>query len=119
MSVIVSDTIASSPRPTGCRRCRTLRNTPGAGRGRSAPLDSTDDTTDLARVVQPTATTPLTERECDVIRLVAAGRTNRDIARELVISEHTVARHLQNMFVKLGVTSRAAATAFAYEHGLA
>jgi DNA-binding NarL/FixJ family response regulator len=61
----------------------------------------------------------LTAREAEVLRLVASGKTNRDIAVELVISEHTVARHLQNMFVKLGVTSRAAATAFAYEHDLA
>ena len=55
----------------------------------------------------------LTTREVDVLRLVAAGRTNRDIAAELVISEHTVCRHLQNIFTKLGVSSRAAATAFA------
>jgi ATP/maltotriose-dependent transcriptional regulator MalT len=61
----------------------------------------------------------LTAREAEVLRLVAAGKTNRDIAVELVISEHTVARHLQNMFPKLGVTSRAGATAFAYEHDLA
>jgi ATP/maltotriose-dependent transcriptional regulator MalT len=60
----------------------------------------------------------LTAREAEVLRLVAAGKTNRDIAVELVISEHTVARHLQNMFAKLGVSSRAAATAFAFEHGL-
>ena len=61
----------------------------------------------------------LTPREAEVLRLVAAGKTNRDIAVELVISEHTVARHLQNMFAKLGVSSRSAATAFAFEHGLA
>jgi ATP/maltotriose-dependent transcriptional regulator MalT len=61
----------------------------------------------------------LTAREVEVLRLVAAGRTNRDIAVELVISEHTVARHLQNTFAKLGVSSRAAATAYAFEHGLA
>jgi DNA-binding NarL/FixJ family response regulator len=61
----------------------------------------------------------LTPREAEVLHLVAAGKTNRDIAVELVISEHTVARHLQNMFVKLDVSSRSAATAFAFEHGLA
>ncbi len=61
----------------------------------------------------------LTAREAEVLRLVATGRTNRDIAVELVISEHTVARHLQNIFAKLDVSSRAAATAFAFEHGLA
>jgi ATP/maltotriose-dependent transcriptional regulator MalT len=60
----------------------------------------------------------LTAREVEVLRLVAAGRSNRQIAEALVISEHTVARHLQNMFVKLDVSSRAAATAFAFEHGL-
>jgi DNA-binding CsgD family transcriptional regulator/Flp pilus assembly protein TadD len=61
----------------------------------------------------------LTEREVEVLRLVAAGKTNREIAAGLVISEHTVARHLQNMFAKLNVSSRSAATAFAFEHGLA
>jgi DNA-binding NarL/FixJ family response regulator len=61
----------------------------------------------------------LTEREVQVLRLVAAGRTNRSIASELVISEHTVARHLSNIFAKLDVSSRAAATAYAYTHGLA
>jgi len=61
----------------------------------------------------------LTAREVEVLRLVAAGRSNRQIAEELIISEHTVARHLQNMFTKLDVSSRAAATAFAFEHGLA
>lgn len=61
---------------------------------------------------------PLTDRECEVLQLVAAGKTNREIAATLVISEHTVARHLQNMFLKLGLSSRAAATAYAYEHGL-
>lgn len=60
----------------------------------------------------------LTPRELDVLRLVADGATNREVAAALVISEKTVARHLDNMFTKLGVSSRAAATAYAYSHHL-
>ncbi len=60
----------------------------------------------------------LTAREVEVLRLVAAGQTNREIAAALIISDHTVRRHLQNIFAKLGVPSRAAATAFAFQHDL-
>jgi ATP/maltotriose-dependent transcriptional regulator MalT len=60
----------------------------------------------------------LTAREAEVLRLVATGRTNRAIAAELVLSERTVDRHVSNIFTKLGVASRAAATAWAYEHRL-
>ncbi|MDC3727032.1 LuxR family transcriptional regulator [Rhodococcus sp. Rp3] len=60
----------------------------------------------------------LTPREIQVLRAVATGRTNRAIAHEFVISEKTVARHLSNIFTKLDVSSRAAATAYAYEHRL-
>jgi DNA-binding CsgD family transcriptional regulator len=60
----------------------------------------------------------LTAREVEVLRLVAAGKTNRAIAGDLFLSEKTVARHVSNMFAKLGVSSRAAATAYAYEHDL-
>jgi DNA-binding CsgD family transcriptional regulator len=60
----------------------------------------------------------LTAREIEVLRLVAAGKTNREIASTLVISERTVARHLQNIFAKLRVSSRTAASAFAFEHDL-
>jgi ATP/maltotriose-dependent transcriptional regulator MalT len=60
----------------------------------------------------------LTAREVEVLRLVAAGKRNRSIAAELFLSEKTVARHLSNIFTKLGVSSRAAATAYAYEHDL-
>jgi len=61
----------------------------------------------------------LSGRETEVLRLVATGKTNKQIAAELSLSEHTISRHLQNIFAKLGVSSRAAATAFAFDHGLA
>jgi DNA-binding CsgD family transcriptional regulator len=60
----------------------------------------------------------LSRRELDVLRLVAAGLTNREIGAELVISEHTVARHVQNMLAKVGCSTRAALAAFAAENGL-
>ena len=60
----------------------------------------------------------LSTREVEVLRLVAAGLTNRAIADALTISERTVDRHVSNIFTKLDVSTRAAATAFAYEHGL-
>lgn len=77
---------------------------------------------DVAAVAELTSTRPapggLTARELEVLALTATGRTNREIADELVISQHTVRRHLQNIFTKLDVSSRAAATAYAYQHGL-
>ena len=84
-------------------------------------LGATPDRDDAARLLPGASPLPrgLTPREAEVLRLVAAGKSNRDIAADLVISEHTVARHLQNMFAKLGVSSRSAATAFAFEHDLA
>ena len=60
----------------------------------------------------------LTDREVEVLRLVAAGLTNQDIAAALFLSVKTVSRHLSNIFTKIGVTSRAAATAYAFEHAL-
>jgi DNA-binding NarL/FixJ family response regulator len=79
---------------------------------------------DLARL--PAASVPergerpdgLTARELEVLGLVAAGKTNKVIARELFLSEKTVDRHVSNIFLKLGVSSRAAATAYAYTHKL-
>ena len=74
----------------------------------------------LAAAAAPPETTQggLTGREVEVLRLVATGRTNRAIAAALRISEKTVARHLSNIFTKLDLPSRAAATAYAYEHKL-
>jgi DNA-binding NarL/FixJ family response regulator len=78
---------------------------------------------DLARLQRPRASDNrpghgLTDREREVLTLVAAGKTNRQIARRLGISEHTVARHLSNIYDKLGVPSRTAASAFAHSHNL-
>jgi DNA-binding CsgD family transcriptional regulator len=66
----------------------------------------------------PAASQLITDRELDVLRLVAAGYTNREIAGELSISERTAERHLGNIFTKLAVPNRVAATAYAYDHGL-
>jgi ATP/maltotriose-dependent transcriptional regulator MalT len=60
----------------------------------------------------------LTARELEVLRLLATGMTNKAIAAELVLSQKTISRHLSNIFTKLGVETRAAATAYAYEHDL-
>jgi DNA-binding CsgD family transcriptional regulator len=57
-------------------------------------------------------------RECEVLSLIATGKTNRAIAQSLQISEKTVARHISNIFTKLDLSSRAAATAYAYKHDL-
>lgn len=79
---------------------------------------------DAARVaglltqVSPQASGPLTGREVEVLRLIATGKTNRAIASDLVISEKTVARHVSNIFTKLDLSSRSAATAYAYSHKL-
>lgn len=69
---------------------------------------------------RPTRRAPgsLSDREAQVLRLLAAGKTNRDIAAALFISEKTVARHVSNIFDKLGVSSRTGATAWAYQHHL-
>jgi DNA-binding NarL/FixJ family response regulator len=70
----------------------------------------------LGRPAPARGTHGLTVRELEVLRLVAAGKSNHAIAAELFISDHTVRRHLQNIFRKRGVSSRAAATAFAFRH---
>jgi ATP/maltotriose-dependent transcriptional regulator MalT len=72
----------------------------------------------LSRTAAAKTAGGLTGRELEVLRLVATGKTNRSIAADLFLSEKTVARHVSNIFGKLGLASRAAATAYAYEHDL-
>jgi DNA-binding NarL/FixJ family response regulator len=82
-----------------------------------ARLAAKPDSDALARLVSARPRPGgLSERELDVLRLVAAGKSNRAIAHELAISEKTVARHVSNILTKLDLTSRAAATAYAYQH---
>jgi DNA-binding NarL/FixJ family response regulator len=82
-------------------------------------LGARPDLERLARLAGSPRPGGLSRREREVLTLVAAGKTNRAIAAELFISEKTVARHVSNIFTKLGLSSRAEATAYAYRHGLA
>ena len=83
-------------------------------------LGATADARHAAALLQQRRASPrvLTDRQVQVLQLVAAGKNNRDIAGALHLSEHTVARHMQNVFAKLGVSSRAAATSSALRQGL-
>jgi DNA-binding NarL/FixJ family response regulator len=92
-----------------------------AARGVFEELGAAPDLARVEALVQPPPSGDahgLTPRELQVLRLLAAGKSNRAIASALVISEHTVARHVQNIFAKLHVSSRTAASAFAFEHDL-
>jgi DNA-binding NarL/FixJ family response regulator len=60
----------------------------------------------------------LTDREIEVLSLIARGRTNRDVADDLFISTKTVGRHVENIYTKIGVSTRAAAALYAMEHRL-
>jgi DNA-binding CsgD family transcriptional regulator/tetratricopeptide (TPR) repeat protein len=87
-----------------------------------AKLGAAPDLARLDALTAPIERRPsggLTGREIQVLELIAAGKTNRQIAGELFISEKTVARHVSNIFTKVAVSSRAGATAYAYQHGLA
>lgn len=92
-----------------------------AARGMFEELGAALDQERVARLLGvPSSNVPggLSAREREVLVLVVAGKTNRGIASELFISEKTVARHLSNIFNKLGLSSRTEAAAFAYQHGL-
>jgi DNA-binding CsgD family transcriptional regulator len=107
--------------------CRTLGDLEGAElelAAARAAFDELGAAPDISRVDaiaagrQPGASHGLTRREVEVLRLVAAGKTNAAIAAELFLSERTIERHLSNIFTKLDLQTRAAATAWTYEHGL-
>lgn len=90
-----------------------------AAREAFADLQALPDATRVDRLLdRPSDAHGLTARELEVLRLVAAGETNKAIAARLVLSERTVDRHVSNIFAKLGASSRAAATAYAYRHEL-
>jgi DNA-binding CsgD family transcriptional regulator len=107
--------------------CRALGDLDGAALeldAARAMFERLGATPDLAALDEPPPVAApgrphgLTARELEVLRLVAAGKTNKAIAKELFLSEKTVDRHVSNIFTKVNVPSRAAATAYAYEHKL-
>jgi DNA-binding NarL/FixJ family response regulator len=91
-----------------------------AARAALARLGAAPDLERLERLARPDAagTAGLTERELEVLRLLAAGKTNAAIGSALHLAAKTVDRHVSNIYAKLGVSSRAAATAYAYQHQL-
>ena len=89
-----------------------------AARDAFAGLGAGHDADRVDGLLRGAALHGLTPRQLEVLRLVAIGRSNREIAAELVISEHTVARHVQNILATLRLRSRTAASAFAFEHDL-
>ena len=105
--------------------CRALGDDEAAGLEFDAArsvFDRLGAQPDLARLDAARAPTsppgPLTARELEVLRLIAAGHTNKGIAGELCLSERTIERHVSNILNKLDVPSRAAATAYACDHKL-
>jgi ATP/maltotriose-dependent transcriptional regulator MalT len=122
-----------APYPVACVRvltglaCRALGDNEGAvleleaARSAFAQLGAAPDSARVAALLKrepPNHAGGLTPREMQVLRLVASGKTNKSIAADLSLSEKTVDRHVSNIFNKLAVPSRAAATAYAYEHKL-
>lgn len=118
--------------PYEAARCRVLRAQAHLALGRAdaaaadldaagrvfAQLGARPALAEVDRLLGRRSTGALTEREVEILRLVSTGLTNRGVAERLTLSEKTVARHLSNIFAKLGISSRSAATSYAYEHGL-
>jgi DNA-binding NarL/FixJ family response regulator len=119
--------LAARARVDAARACRSLGDHEGAGMELDAAravferLGAAPDVARVETLIGGRSASPqhsLTTRELQVLRILASGRTNKSIARELSLSEKTVDRHVSNIFNKLDVPSRAAATAYAYEHKL-
>ena len=103
----------------GCSATRSRRRIElAAARDLCRELGARPAEQELTQLLEPANAGGLTAREVEVLRLVAKGRSNPEIAAALVLSEKTVARHLSNIFAKLDVTSRTAAAAWAFQHGL-
>lgn len=105
--------------------CRDSGDEPGASAAFDAARQLFDDLgvgVDARNSRVPVNASPLpaglTAREAEVLLLVAAGHTNKEVASALFLSDKTIARHLSNIFTKVDVSTRAAATAFAFEHGM-
>ncbi len=112
---------AARTRVLMARACDALGDHDGARLERDAAraaLTRLQAAPDLARLEAPARSQKLTPRQLQVLRLLARGKTNKDIAATLCLSRKTVDRHVSNIFAKLDVGSRAAATAYAYEHEL-
>ena len=119
---------AATARVLLARACRAAGDEEGAQASFAAAesvFTRLGATLDLREVTALRAASPrtdlpagLTDREAEVLRLVAAGHTNKQIGAELCVSSKTISRHLSNIFAKIGVSSRAAATAFVFEHQL-
>jgi len=115
---------AARTRVLVARACRLLDDEDSAlmeldaARQAFLALGARPDVTVVDRLVSGSHDSPLSPREDEVLRLIASGMSNREIAAELVLSDRTVARHVSNILGKLDVGSRTAAAAYAFEHGL-
>jgi ATP/maltotriose-dependent transcriptional regulator MalT len=96
----------------------SARSELAVARGSFAELGAAPAAEEVDRLLHRARPGGLSEREVEVLKLVAEGRSNPEIARALVLSQKTVERHLSNIFTKLAVPSRTAAAAYAHEHGL-